>query len=97
MPIYEYRCDQCGQQFEIIQKFSDNPMEICETCQGHLTKLISQTSFQLKGTGWYITDYARKSKSSETKSNQTEAKSAPAAPASSETSAPAKPAAAAKD
>ncbi len=61
MPIYEYRCDQCGNHIEVIQKFSDNPLERCEVCQGHLTKLISQTSFQLKGTGWYVTDYARKS------------------------------------
>lgn len=59
MPIYEYRCDSCGHQFEVIQKFSDSPLEVCESCKGHLTKLISQTSFQLKGTGWYVTDYAR--------------------------------------
>jgi putative FmdB family regulatory protein len=63
MPIYEYRCNQCGHQFEVIQKFSDDPLEVCELCRGHLSKLISQTSFQLKGSGWYITDYARKSAS----------------------------------
>ena len=61
MPIYEYRCEKCGNQFEVIQKFSDEPLKKCSSCKGRLTKLISQTSFQLKGTGWYVTDYAKKS------------------------------------
>ncbi|PYV90999.1 MAG: FmdB family transcriptional regulator [Acidobacteria bacterium] len=69
MPIYEYRCEKCGNQFEVIQKISDSPLKTCPTCKGRLTKLISQTAFQLKGSGWYLTDYARKSESkSETKS-----------------------------
>lgn len=63
MPIYEYRCEKCGRQFEVIQKLSDEPLKTCASCQGKLTKLISQTSFQLKGTGWYVTDYAGKSES----------------------------------
>lgn len=77
MPIYEYRCEKCGNQFEVMQKVSDSPLKACPTCKGRLTKLISQTAFQLKGSGWYLTDYARKSESkSETKSEtKTESKS----------------------
>ncbi len=58
MPIYEYECPDCGKHFEIFQKFSDEPLSICPECGGHVHKLISQTSFILKGTGWYVTDYA---------------------------------------
>ncbi|HVN78452.1 MAG TPA: FmdB family zinc ribbon protein [Terriglobia bacterium] len=61
MPIYEYRCEKCGHHFEVIQKFSDEPLRTCSSCKGKLTKLISQTSFQFKGSGWYVTDYAKKS------------------------------------
>ena len=64
MPIYEYVCNKCGRQFEVIQKFSDNPLKTCSECKGKLNKIISQSSFQLKGAGWYVTDYAGKSKSS---------------------------------
>ncbi|MEW5975408.1 MAG: zinc ribbon domain-containing protein [Acidobacteriota bacterium] len=63
MPIYEYRCEKCGEHLEVIQKFSDKPLRSCPSCKGRLTKLISQTSFQLKGSGWYVTDYARKTSS----------------------------------
>ncbi|HEY3306620.1 MAG TPA: zinc ribbon domain-containing protein [Candidatus Binatia bacterium] len=59
MPIYEYHCDKCG-TFEATQKITDKPLARCPTCKGKVKKLISNTSFQLKGTGWYITDYARK-------------------------------------
>ena len=59
MPIYEYHCGKCG-NFEAIQKMSDKPLTQCPTCRRKVTKLISATSFQLKGSGWYITDYARK-------------------------------------
>ena len=62
MPIYEYVCKKCGRQFEVIQKFSDNPLTTCSECKGKLNKIISQSSFQLKGAGWYVTDYAGKSK-----------------------------------
>ena len=58
MPIYEYRCEKCDSHFEVIQKFSDKPLKFCSKCKGRLAKLISQTSFQLKGSGWYVTDYA---------------------------------------
>lgn len=59
MPIYEYHCSKCG-DFETMQKMSDKPLTQCPTCRRKVTKLISNTSFQLKGSGWYITDYARK-------------------------------------
>jgi putative FmdB family regulatory protein len=58
MPIYEYECDSCEKTFEIMQKFSDEPLRTCPECGNQLRKLISNTSFVLKGTGWYITDYA---------------------------------------
>jgi putative FmdB family regulatory protein len=58
MPIYEYECLNCGKHYEVIQKFSEEPLRRCADCGGHLHKLVSQTSFILKGTGWYVTDYA---------------------------------------
>ena len=61
MPIYESECERCG-QFEATQKITDRPLGRCPTCKGKVKKLISNTYFQLKGTGWYITDYARKDK-----------------------------------
>ena len=61
MPIYEYQCQKCG-TFETTQKITEKPLSRCPTCKGKVRKLISNTSFQLKGTGWYITDYARKDK-----------------------------------
>ncbi len=60
MPIYEYECEQCGRRFEVWQKITDPPLSTCEHCHGKLHKLISQSSFILKGSGWYVTDYARK-------------------------------------
>jgi putative FmdB family regulatory protein len=60
MPIYEYSCNKCGEVIERIQKFSDPPLKKHSGCGGTLTKLISQSAFQLKGTGWYVTDYANK-------------------------------------
>jgi putative FmdB family regulatory protein len=67
MPIYEYECTKCGSIEEAWQKFSDRPLETCKHCSGRLHKLISQSSFHLKGTGWYATDYANKSGSSSSK------------------------------
>lgn len=64
MPIYEYECTKCGALDEVFQKLSDKPRLKCKHCSGKLHKLISQSSFHLKGTGWYVTDYANKSKSS---------------------------------
>ena len=64
MPIYEYQCEKCGGIEEALQRFSDKPLTKCKHCSGRLHKLISQSTFHLKGTGWYVTDYANKSKSS---------------------------------
>jgi putative FmdB family regulatory protein len=61
MPIYEYRCQDCNYEFERMQKFSDPPLEDCPSCNGEVHKLISRSTFHLKGDGWYVTDYARKS------------------------------------
>jgi putative FmdB family regulatory protein len=86
MPVYEYECQKCG-TFETTQRITEEPLSKCPTCKGKVKKLISNTSFQLKGTGWYITDYARKGKdapktengasssSSESKSESKESKS----------------------
>jgi putative FmdB family regulatory protein len=63
MPLYEYQCDACGHRFELIQKFSDPPVEKCPKCGGAVRKLVSSPAFQFKGSGWYVTDYARKSES----------------------------------
>ncbi|HEX8370477.1 MAG TPA: zinc ribbon domain-containing protein [Pyrinomonadaceae bacterium] len=71
MPIYEYRCADCGVEMEKMQKISDAPLTVCEACGGKLEKQVSRSGFQFKGSGWYVTDYSNKGKS-ETK---TEAKS----------------------
>jgi putative FmdB family regulatory protein len=60
MPLYEYECKSCGKRFERIQKFADPLVEVCPTCGGPVQKLISSPAIQFKGSGWYVTDYARK-------------------------------------
>jgi putative FmdB family regulatory protein len=60
LPLYEYACTQCGQRTEKIQKFSDPPLTKCEKCGGRLKQLLSSPAIQFKGSGWYVTDYARK-------------------------------------
>ena len=62
MPLYEYQCAACEQRFERIQKFSDPPVETCPSCGGKVRKLLSSPAIQFKGSGWYITDYARQEK-----------------------------------
>jgi putative FmdB family regulatory protein len=62
MPLYEYQCDACAHRFEVIQKFSDAPVDVCPKCGGAVKKLLSSPAIQFKGTGWYITDYARSGK-----------------------------------
>jgi putative FmdB family regulatory protein len=62
MPLYEYQCDACGHRFEVIQKYSDAPIAICPKCAGAVHKLFSSPAIQFKGSGWYITDYARAGK-----------------------------------
>ena len=64
MPLYEYQCGRCG-RFEVIRKFSDEPLTVCPTCGQEIQKLLSAPAIQFKGTGWYITDYARKSSGGE--------------------------------
>jgi putative FmdB family regulatory protein len=61
LPLYEYQCRKCGKRFEKIQKFSDPPLEIHEKCGGAVYRLLSSPAIQFKGSGWYVTDYARKS------------------------------------
>ena len=60
MPLYEYQCEACDQRFERIQKFSDPPVDVCPSCGGRVKKLVSSPAIQFKGSGWYITDYAKK-------------------------------------
>lgn len=92
MPLYEYQCDACHHRFERIQKFSDPPVDVCPNCaKGPVRKLLSSPAIQFKGSGWYVTDYARKS--GESKDGKPAKGSTDAASASSESSAsPAKPA-----
>ena len=69
MPLYEYQCDACGERFEVIRKFSDPPLEVCDKCgKGPILRLQSSPAFQLKGSGWYKTDYPKKGGSSSTDS-----------------------------
>ncbi|MEK6285511.1 MAG: zinc ribbon domain-containing protein [Acidobacteriota bacterium] len=60
MPIYKYTCEKCGSHVEVIQRISDAPPKRCEKCGGKVKKAVSRTSFQLKGSGWYASDYSRK-------------------------------------
>ncbi len=59
MPLYEYKCEGCGETFEVIQKFADESLTVHEKCGGHVRRLMSAPAFQFKGTGWYVTDYAK--------------------------------------
>jgi len=69
LPLYEYHCPKDG-TFELVRKFSDPPLEACPTCAGPIEKLVSAPAIQFKGTGWYITDYARKSTGGEAAGNR---------------------------
>lgn len=71
MPIYEYECTECGSIEEVLQKFSDKSLSTCRHCKGKLHKLISNSSFHLKGTGWYVTDYAGNSSKSSNSTPET--------------------------
>jgi putative FmdB family regulatory protein len=62
MPLYEYQCDACSHRFEVIQKFSDSPIETCPKCGGEVKKLLSSPAVHFKGAGWYVTDYAKAGK-----------------------------------
>jgi putative FmdB family regulatory protein len=89
MPLYDYRCHKCGEVFEVRQKFADELLKVHEECGGDLERLISPPAFQFKGTGWYVTDYARGGGNGKTETKpetpakptetKTESKPAPAA------------------
>lgn len=66
MPLYEYQCQSCAHRFELIRRYADPPVEACPACGGSVRKLLSSPAIQFKGSGWYITDYARKGESKET-------------------------------
>ena len=63
MPLYEYECSACGHRFEVIQRFSDAPIEHCRKCNAPVHKLLSAPAIQFKGTGWYVTDYPKQNSS----------------------------------
>lgn len=93
MPLYEYKCDKCGNVFEKLQKFADDPLKTHEECGGSLERLLSASALQFKGSGWYVTDYARagngKPSSDEKKPAADDKKSSkpePGGPAGSESS-----------
>lgn len=72
MPLYEYQCKTCGHYLEVLQSMRDDPLQICPQCrQPHLNKLISKSAFQLKGEGWYVTDFRDKGKKPEKKPETT--------------------------
>lgn len=88
MPLYEYKCEQCGEVFEVMQKFSDAPVSTHEKCGGQTHRLLSAPAFQFKGSGWYVTDYAKGSSGSsgQNGSDKSEKKDdAPSKTASSDT------------
>lgn len=112
MPIYEYQCRKCNAHVEAMQKMTDKPLTKCRKCGGRLEKQWSSTSFQLKGSGWYVTDYAgkkgeakeetKKSDAKEEKKSATDAttqsdKATPKEPASSKKASTAKPASSSGD
>ena len=63
MPLYEYECEACGDRIEVLQRVGAPPMGVCEACGGAMRRLLSAPAFQFKGTGWYVTDYAKKNSS----------------------------------
>jgi len=75
MPIYEYRCQSCGKEFELFRSASGSGEPACKFCGGTTKKLISRSSFHLKGSGWYVTDYARKGTSQSEKSSESSSSS----------------------
>ncbi len=101
MPLYEYECSRCGHRFELIRRFSDPPADTCPACgQGPLNKLLSAPAVHFKGTGWYVTDYAKKTGAAAVKTDagpgETPAATAESKPAADTKPAEAKPAAAAE-
>jgi putative FmdB family regulatory protein len=77
LPLYEYECTACGHRFEVIQKFSDLPVEKCPKCGKPVERLISSPAIQFKGTGWYVTDYAKRRGPTDTKGESKPANETP--------------------
>jgi putative FmdB family regulatory protein len=92
MPLYEYKCDKCGEKFEVRQKFADEPLTVHEDCGGAVERLISPSAFNFKGSGWYVTDYAGKSGNGSAKSESGSKDSASDTAGKSESKSEAKPA-----
>jgi|GEM_PF-439183 len=89
MPIYEYQCLKCGNKFEHLQKIHEDDLTVCPNCQApKLQRLISNTSFQLKGSGWYVTDYKNKDANTKAAQNLSEKKDGDNVPAKTETTTP---------
>jgi len=86
MPIYEYKCRKCGKQFEAFQGITEPELKSCKYCKGKVNKLVSLSSFSLKGSGWYVTDYAGKKPpaKTETTETKTETKAPESTPASTD-------------
>ncbi len=97
MPLYEYQCDACAHRFEVIQQYKDAPIDVCPKCGGMVKKLLSSPAIQFKGSGFYITDYARKgsdsatTKAGEAKSDSTSSSSESKSDSKSETKSESKP------
>jgi putative FmdB family regulatory protein len=99
MPLYEYQCEACQRRFEVIRKFSDPELQVCNLCgKGPVQRLMSSPAIQFKGSGWYITDYSQKGKAgsestSTSSSSDSKSSSTDSSTTKSDTAAPAKPAA----
>jgi len=92
VPIYEYRCDDCGVTLEVLQKMSDDPLETCEQCGGRLHKVLHPVAIHFKGSGFYTTDYGKGSgrpTGTSTSSDDSPAKGGTAGPTGSDASTPA--------
>ncbi|HXE04434.1 MAG TPA: FmdB family zinc ribbon protein [Bryobacteraceae bacterium] len=88
MPLYEYECENCGDVFEVMQKFADDPLTVHEKCGGPVHRRISAPALRFKGSGWYVNDYAKGSSGtseSKTNGNTSGAESAPATPGKTDT------------
>ena len=85
MPLYEYECTQCGERTEMLQRFDDEPLSVCPVCGGPVRKLVSAPAVQFKGSGWYVTDYARSKSPAAGKSAEGGSTSEPAAPQAEKT------------
>lgn len=92
VPLYEYECQTCGHRFEMLQKMADSPLTVCVKCEGEVERLLSSPAIQFKGTGWYITDYARKGQASPApdseKSSESTSKTAKPSESTSKTAKP---------